>query len=238
MTDAHIIIAGDSNALGYLNTGAAPYAPTVRVQIWADTNGDNVGDAWNYMRPGVNTGTATNPAVWGAEVQIANRWLADNPTGYLWIVKNGETVKGGTTLYNDWHEGAAYFVSTTSSAAHAMANLGGGPFAFSEYQMAFVGLGENDANPAMAGGYLSELTSFDFSARAAWHVDELVEYRITTGAGDAASNLAVRQAQWQADMADDHMTSFKTIGMEMRPDGVHYADHVALGNMVYDNWIL
>ena len=61
MTDTAIIIAGDSNPLGYENNGPAPYTPTYKVQIWTDTNGDGVADAWNYMNPGVNTGTPNNP---------------------------------------------------------------------------------------------------------------------------------------------------------------------------------
>lgn len=225
--DAHIIIAGDSNALGFLNNGAAPYTPTVRVQIWT-------GSEWNYMRPGVNTGTETNPLAWGPEVGIANRWLADNATGYLWIVKQA---KGGTSLAADWHEGATWFANTTRETSEAMHNLDGTGFSFSEYQVGFIGLGENDANAEMAPGYLDRLVAFDFAARAAWNAAELVEWRITTGAGDEASNLAVREAQWQADMADMHMTSFRTIGFAMHADGVHYADHVQLGNAAYEGWV-
>lgn len=240
--DSHIIIAGDSNALGFLNTGPAPYSVTVRAQIWTDTDSDGRGDAWHYLNPGVNTGTLANPQSWGVEVQLANRWLADNPTGYLWIVKNAETVKGGTTLAGDWNpETGAYFHSTDASADAAMSNLDGTQFAFDHYDMAFIGLGENDAvNHQMASDYLANLTAFDLAARSQWGVDELVEYRITTGAGSAADNQTVREAQWQADMADDHLTTFKTIGYAMQPDGIHYAaaGHVALGNAAYDGWML
>lgn len=242
MSDAHIIIAGDSNPLGFLNTGPAPYTPSVRIQIWADTNADGIGDAWHYMQPGVNTGTPTHPTVWGSEVSLANRWLADNPTGYLWIVKNAETVKGGTTLAADWNPWTGpLFASTTQSAARAMANLDGSQFEFSRYEAAFVGLGENDAtNPAMAASYLVNLTAFNFAARSAWHVDKLVEYRITTGAGAPADNLAVREAQWQADQAYPDLVTFKTIGFAMQSDGIHYAEagHIALGNANYDGWMI
>lgn len=238
--DSHIIIAGDSNQLGFQNADVSPYAPTARVQIWADTNADGIGDTWNYLRPGTNTGTISNPTVWGPEVQIANRWIADNPTGYLWIVKDSETVKGGTTLALDWSpQTGAYFASTTHAASAAMHNLDGGQFAFNHYEGAFVGLGENDAtHPEMAAAYLDNLTAFNLAARAQWHVDGLVEYRITEGTGTAADNLAVRQAQWQADVADDHLVTFKTIGFAMRADGIHYADHIALGNADYDRWVL
>jgi hypothetical protein len=63
MPDAHIIIAGDSNALGFLNNGPAPYAPTAQVQIWADSRTGSY--QWNYMDPGFNTGTPANPQTGG-----------------------------------------------------------------------------------------------------------------------------------------------------------------------------
>lgn len=241
MTDSRIIIAGDSNPLGWMNNGPAPYAVTVRVQIWADTNADGIGDAWNYMNPGVNTGTLNNPQAWGAEVQIANRWLADNADGYLWIVKGTETVKGGATAADsfDPHTGPM-FASTTHAVNAAMHNLDGSQFEFDHYDAAFIGLGENDAaNPDMAPHYLADITEINAAARDAWHVTKLVEYRITEGAGTAADNLAVRQAQYQADMADPNLVTFKTIGFGVLADRVHYdaAGHVALGNASYDAWV-
>lgn len=235
-----IIIAGDSNPLGFLNNGPAAYAVTVRVQIWTDTDGNGTGDAWNYMNPGVNTGTLNNPQAWSMEVEIANRWLADNPTGYLWIVKNAETVKGGTNLANDWDPSTGFmFQSATRTINAAMHNLDGGQFAFDHYDAAFIGLGENDAvNHQMAVSYLPNIIEFNAAARASWHVTDLIEYRITEGAGAPADNLAVRQAQWLADQLDTNLTTFKTQGLAMAADGVHYADHIALGGLNYDGWVL
>lgn len=71
MSDSRIFTAGQSNDLGYLNNGPAPYVATARVQIFADTDGDGYGDVWNYMNPGVNTGMPANPTAWGPEVEIA-----------------------------------------------------------------------------------------------------------------------------------------------------------------------
>lgn len=239
--DARIIIAGDSNPLGYQNTGPAPYTPTVRVQIWADLDGNGTGDTWVYMNPGVNTGTKANPTAWGSEVQIANRWLADHPDGILWIVKNAETVKGGSSLGHEWEPfNGSLFVSATRSVNAAMHNLDGTAFAFSHYDVAFIGLGENDASsPAYAADYLPNIIEFNEAIRPTWHVSHLVEYRITEGAGAPADNLAVRQAQWQADQLDEDLATFKTIGFAMQPDGVHYAaeGHIALGNANYDGWL-
>jgi hypothetical protein len=236
--DAHLIIAGDSNALGYLNTGPAPYTPTARVQIWTDTNGDGVGDAWNYMRPGVNTGTPANPTDWGPEVQQANAWLQAHPTGILWIVKDAETVKGSTTLAGDWNPASGHmFASTTHAVEAAMHNLDGSAYAFTHYDVADVVLGENDAvNHDMAMAYGANLTDFIAHARTDWDVTEFVFSRINDAVGAAADNLAVRQAVYSVDVADDHAASFKTIGFAMQPDDVHYAEagQVALGQGFFD----
>lgn len=243
MTDAHVIIAGDSNGLGFLNNGPAPYTPTARVQLWVDTDGDGKGDDWNYMNPGVNTGTLSNPYAWGPEVGIANQWLNDHPTGNLWIVKDAETVKGGTTLAIDWNPtSGAYFASTAHAASAAMHTLDGGPYAFDHYDVAFVVLGSNDAaNHAYAESYAANLGVFDPAAREAWHVAELVMPRISDHVGTAEDNLLVRVAQWAVDQADPHMTSFKTIGYAMADDGIHYAHpdgFIALGLGSYDAWLL
>lgn len=240
--DAHLIIAGDSQALGFGNTGPAPYTPTVRVQIWADTDGNGIGDAWNYMNPGVNTGTLANPTVWGPEVGLANKWLASGEVGYLWILKSPDTVRGGTTLEIEWAPPhGSMFASTTAAASAAMHNLDGTPYAFSHYDAALVVLGTNDATiPAYADAYYANLGVFDPAARAAWHVDRLVEARITDEPGLAEDNLTVRQAQWQADQDDAAMVSFKTIGFGLQADHVHYdaAGQLALGAAAYDGWFL
>lgn len=241
MSDEHIIIAGDSNALGFLNTGPAPYVPTARVQIWADTNSDGIGDAWNYMNPGVNTGTPANPQDWGPEVAIANNWLAANPTGNLWIVKDAETVKGGATLAVEWNpQTGSLFASTTHAAQAAWANVHGGPWSFDHYDAAMIVLGENDAEvPAYAQAYQTNLHAFDAAVRASWNARTIIESRIEDTMGAPADNQAVRVAQWAEDQADPLMASFKTIGFEQQPDHVHYdaAGHIALGNGFFSGWV-
>lgn len=242
-----IIIAGDSTALGWLNTGPAPYAVTVRVQIWTDTNADGIGDAWHYMNPGVNTGTLNNPTAWGSEVQLANRWLAAGggsagPDDYLWIVKGSETVRGGATLADHWDpDTGAMFASTTRAAEAAMRNLDGTAFAFDHYDAAFIGLGANDAtDPAKAAAYGENIVAFNAAARSAWRVTKLIEPRTTDGPGAPADNLAVRQAQWQVDQDDPQLVTFKTIGFATLHDRIHFAaaGQVAMGDASYDGWIL
>ncbi len=247
MPDGHIIIAGQSNALGYLNEGPAPYAPTARVQIWTDTNGDGVADAWNYMRPGVNTGTPANPHDWGPEVQIANDWLRDHSTGYLWIVKDAQTVKGSTGLAEDatqidWspHSHGEMFDTTIQAANDAMRNLSGGQFAFDHYDAVMWMQGEQDAyDPAKAAAYQANLTELVADARADWHVTDFIMGRITATAGAAADNLAVRNAEYTVDYNDPFVASFKTIGFEMQSDNLHYdaVGQVSLGNGFYDGWM-
>lgn len=240
MTDSHIIIAGQSNALGYLNDGPAPYCPTARVQIWTDTDHDGRGDAWNYMLPGTNTGTLANPHVWGAEVEIANRWLAENPTGYLWIEK-GDSVKGSTGLAEDaqafdWSprsDGEMYDRATAGIDA-ARSNLDGSPYAFDHWDAVMWMQGETDAtSQASASAYGANLAELVSAARADWSVTQFVVGRISEA---GAYSLDVRQAQWALDQADDDLVSFKTIGLEMRADGIHVADQIRLGGGFFNAW--
>lgn len=241
MTDTRIILAGQSNALGFLNNGPAPYQPTARVQIWADTNGDGVPDAWNYMLPGHNTGTLANPDVWGPEVGFANRWLASHPFGYLWIVKSA---KGSTGLAMnpgagilDWspESSGELFATTTSIVVAAKANLAGGQYAFSAYDALLWMQGEQDAtDQTAASAYLANLQDFITHVRASWFTNKVVIGRITDSA-NLAYNAAVRIAQWQAFMDDAQAPSFKTIGFDMQPDLIHYSapGHVKLGAAFY-----
>lgn len=240
MDHKYMIVAGDSQALGYGNIGPAPYTPTVRVQIWADTNGDGQGDAWNYMNPGVNTGTPNHPTVWGAEVEIANQFLASGSLGYLWIVKGRDTVHGGTKLADEWDpDTGAMFASTTAAANAAMANLGGGPYAFSQYDVALVLLGTNDATDhAAAVGFEANLEAFAPAARDAWHVTHLIVPRITDKPGAADDNLAVRVGAWSADQDDAYLHGFKTIGLGLQADDLHHdaAGLTAIGAAAWGLW--
>lgn len=244
MSDTHIIIAGQSNALGYLNVGPAPYAPTARVQIWCDTNGDGVPDAWNYMLPGQNTGTLANPSCWGPEVQFANRWLSANPTGNLWIVKNG-CVKGSTALAQDDTNGvldwspestAELFATATTTIQAAKANLAGGQYAFTTYDAVLWMQGEQDATSLVsANAYLANLQDLITHVRSSWSVIRFIIGRISDSAA-LVNNAIIRIAQWQVFMDDPNAPSFKTIGFPRRQDdNIHYTDegHIMLGNAFY-----
>jgi hypothetical protein len=233
MTDAHHIIAGQSNALGYLTTEPAPYLPTGRVQIWCDTDGDGVPDAWNFMRPGANTGTQANPLCWGPEVGFANRWLAGNPAGNLWLVKAG-CVKGSTELARDDAQGVLdwspestneLFATATTTIAAARAALNGGPYAFTGYDSCLWLQGEQDAmDQGHANSYDGNLRDFLTNVRANWSVNKVVIARISDSVA-LPYNEAVRLAQWSVWMDDPaNSPSYPTKDLPRRQDNIHLTD--------------
>ena len=230
------LFAGQSNTLGYLNEGPAPYVPTARVQMWTDTNGDGVGDAFNYLRPGWNTGTAANPHAWGPEVAFAAEWLDHNAEGTLYL---GKVAKGSTGLAQDegaldWSpESTGELFDQATRVSHDMrATLGVERLDGIAWMQ-----GETDAtDAAKASAYHDNLAEFAQEARFEWGATDIALGRI--GAAGAYSQ-AVREAQWLLDQEDDHLTSFKTLDFGLRPDGLHYdaEGQIALGNAFYDGWI-
>jgi hypothetical protein len=246
MTDAHLIIAGQSN-VGF-NTDTADliaYVPTARVQVW-DAAGNGGSGAWEYLHPGFNaSGLPTEPAASGFAVREAQDWLAAHPTGNLWIV---QTAHGSTGLAQDatqfdWspHSSGEMFAQATATISAAMHNLDATPYAFTAWSAVDWMQGETDAtDPARANAYDANIREFIADARAAWHVDQIVVARITDTAG--AYTLPVRVAEWGLDngsapVADVH--SFKTIGFEMQADRIHYdsAGEVALGDAFFTSTI-
>jgi hypothetical protein len=238
--DEHVILAGQSEALGFENTGPAPYAPTARVQIWTDTDHDGQGDAWNYMLPGVNTGTVANPAVWGAEVEQANRFLAQHPNdgAVLWIVK---VARGDTGLAQDSSHGEMFDLATaeTNAARH---NLDGSPYGFGAWDVLDWMQGETDAQSmAKAGAYGQNVRAFIGAARDAWRVHEVVVGRISGVWGPADANALVRQAQWNLDNGDAPMEgvhTFKTMDFPKLPDGHFDAEGQLQLGTAFAGWLL
>lgn len=228
-----ILLAGQSNALGFGNTDPAPYIPTARVQIWTDTDGDGMGDAFNYMLPGHNTGTASQPHAWGPEVGFAQAWLEANPDGVLWL---GKVAKGSTGLAEDagaldWSPGSAgeLFDQAAFVSWQMRSNLGVGHLDGVAWMQ-----GETDAyDPAKAAGYAVNLRDFVAEAREEWAVTEFALGRISH---TPTHSEAVRVAQWLVDQEDDHVASFKTIGYGMQADGLHYdaSAHLAIGRGMFD----
>jgi Ca2+-binding RTX toxin-like protein len=190
VTSNLVVVAGQSNALGYGALSTSPpswYVNTAQVQIWVDTNNDGVADAWNYMNPGVNTGTSANPTAWGPEVAFADAWVREHPGGeILWIVKSA---KGETSLYpftgtpptginGDWYPGQTdsgdMFAATTAKIAAAKANLGG---TFDTTVLWFQG--ETDSNNSTwANAYGSNLSTLQSNAASQWGASRFLLGRI------------------------------------------------------------
>lgn len=225
---AIVLLAGQSNALGYLNTSPAPYAADPLTYIW-----DNDHAWWVQMQPGVNTGTPENPADWGPEVAFAQAFRAAHPDEVLAIVKS---VKGSTGVAEDpnqldWSPAShgEMFDLTTARLHAAEAAIG----AVAPDQVFFMGMETDATDAGKAGHALENLTDLVAHMRADWGATDIGLGRI--GAAGAYSQ-DVRVAQWSVDQADPHLTSFKTIGFEMQPDGLHYdaAGQLALGQGFFD----
>jgi hypothetical protein len=250
MTATRIIIAGQSNALGYLNTGPAPYVPDARVQIWCDTNADGVPDAWNFMNPGANTGTLANPNVWGPEVEFANQWKSKNvgSNDSLWIVKEG-CVKGSTYLQEetangvlDWSPESTneLFATAHATVLAAMANVAGNPAeAFTAYDALLWMQGEQDAtDQTAADNYNVNLRDFLSHVRdptVGWAVNKVLIARIA--APLTAYHDTVRLAQWAVSFDDlANSPGFATKDLPLRNDSLHYTDqgHILLGRRFWN----
>lgn len=226
-----ILFAGESNN-GHLNTGPAPYEPTARVQIWVDSDGDGLKDAFHYMRPGFNTGLPNQPDAWGPEVEFANAWLAANPgTEILWI---GKEVKGSTTLADDWSDGQAMFERAELTANRMLANLGR-----DHLDAVLFTQGVNDAfDFAKAGAYEDRLTVFAEDVRDQWMHDPNGQIVLARVVASVPFGGIVAAAQVAVDANDVHLQSFSMDGFEFRDDGFHLSavGYVELGRSMFDGW--
>lgn len=232
-----VLINSQSNGIIPGNTGPAPYTPTAKVQIWTDTDGDGVGDAFHYMQPGVNTGTLKNPTAWGPEVGLANEWLkGDHPDDeYLWLGKAGQ---GETGMVFDPdardlspRSDGELFDFAVLQARNMQANLG-----YDHLDLLILHQGETDAYSASkAAAYKPALLEYVDAARAEMRVQDIVIGRIND---TAPYSQAVREAQWQVDQGDDHIVSFKTIGFGLQADRIHHdaTGAIQLGTSDYEAW--
>lgn len=208
MTTQVLIVAGQSNALGFQITGAelpSWYAPDARVQIWTATG-------WQTMEPGVNCGIKHQLGAWGPEVGYAAAWLADpaNAGQTLYVVKHTD---GGIGLAAnpgavDWSPSSVgeMFDGATAKVAAAKATLTG-PF----HTTALWFQGEQDAtNATDAGNYATNLAGLQSAAATSWGVDDFQYGRISTG---LAYNDVVQAAQ---------SAGFDTDHEPKQADGLHF----------------
>lgn len=226
-----VVLAGQSNALGFGNTGPAPYVPDPLTFIW-----DSLKHWWVQMAPGVNTGTPANPADWGPEVAFAQAFRAAHPGEVLLIVKS---VKGETGLAVrpgiDWSPASHGEMFDLTAERIAAARAAFGPHAPPVDAVLWMQGEEDAADRAAAAAYGPNLQSFLAAVRARWGAEEVVLGRI----GQAGAwSQDVRAAQRSVDQADGHVTSFDTIGFGLQGDGLHYdaAGQLALGRGFFDAW--
>jgi hypothetical protein len=233
-----VLFAGQSNALGYgMDKSTLPlyldqfdFGPT-----YIRTN-----DAlyWGQLDPGVNTGTPNYPQAWGPEVAFAYSFRLAHPTEPLLIIKS---VKGETPLEfgpgMDWSPSSIgeMFDITSARVDRAMAD-GGWPLP----QAVFWIQGEQDAlSLASATDYKLNLSHLIDVQHGDWSAmgSPFIIARITDSPYLPYSQ-AVREAQWQLDQERADVSSFKTIGLPMQADGVHYGweGHVTIGRNFFEAW--
>lgn len=162
-----ILNAGQSNALGFTLTAADLPASLSgwsdpHAQIWNPLTG-----SFQTMVAGTNTGTPTNPRVWGPQVQFAYEWVQNHPGDILYIV---DVFKGSTGLardasQQDWSpasRGELFNQATTTlAAARAVVNLPLSAVLWTQ--------GEQDAiDAAKAGAYQANLANLFTNIRSSW----------------------------------------------------------------------
>jgi len=224
---AFIITAGQSNAMVFGNSGPAPYAPTSRVQIFD-------GAHFVEMLPGVNTGTANNPGVWGPEVAIANRWLSDNPSGTLFLLKSahGSTGMAQDPAELDWSPASRgeMFDITTHLVDAAKAELGalGQPATVTAVMWVD---GEQDAISATkAAAAVPNLVAETIAIRAAWaDFGTPVIFARLDSAQHLPFEAEIQHAQDLVAASLPDVSVVNTDTLPLQADHLHYAADGAIG---------
>lgn len=206
-----IALIGQSNAGGWTNNGPAPYNPTAQVQIL-------VGDHFETMTPGVNTGTAADAAMWGPEVGIALEWISRSAET-LYIVKStkGETGLAQDPDSLDWSPLSQGELFDIATGKVALAKLITGL----QLTHTFIVQGETDASSeATSAVYLDNLELL----LNAWGGDETLSITDDSFAWSAAVIAAQRQ--------HEHIEVEHTFS----PDNIHYdaVTQLAIGHAFGD----
>lgn len=178
-TPSLIVVAGQSNALGYsLGPADLPphlQAPIAKVQIW-----DPAHRAFTPLRPGVNTGSPNNPGNWGPEAQLAFRWSQEHPCGDLRVVKyaRGETGLARVPNDRDWSPSSNDDVwdKATAEIDAAKAALKAQGLSL-RVSAVFWMQGETDAqDAAKAAAYRQNLTELVMRFRTRWGDEQTSVY--------------------------------------------------------------
>jgi len=213
-----VMVAGQSNALGYLTAADVPEAfrtADPQVLIWRD-------GAFQPLQPGRNTGSPNRPDAWGPEASFARAWRAARPDRPLYVVK---LARGSTSLAPA--EGPDWSPSSGELFAQAGAELEAAKAALraqglSPRLAAVVWVqGESDAvHPVMASAYRTNLTSFIQALRQGWSAADTPVAMARIGRIGSHADQ-VRAAQAAVDKADPLTVSVDAEGLPMQPDGLH-----------------
>lgn len=233
-----VLIAAQSNGIiPGVTANALPerlQAPDPMVHIW-------MGDHFEILTPGVNTGGPNTPTAVGPEVEFAARWRADHPGEELYLVKSAKGSTGlamdpGELDWSPWSHGEM-FDATTVKLRQAQAALAaeGKP---SDLSAVVVIIGEQDAVSALkAEAHFPNLTDFFVQIRATWGDPSTP---IVLARLDVAQNLPfldqVRNAEHLAAGTTAHVALADTDSLTLQPDRLHYdaAGAVGLGDEIYD----
>lgn len=228
--DELIVVAGQSNALGYrLSDADLPprsYEPDPRVQIWT-------GRGFATMEPGRNTGAPANPQCWGPEVAYARAWLADHPKGTLHVVKYARGSTGlAASADRDWApESGELFAETTAAVRAARRAL---PQPAQVSAILWIQGEQDAAAPETAQAYAGNLARALPIMRLRWGDPEtpVLVGRIAPTLRYAAT---VRAAQAAVVEADPLAASVDTADYPLLPDRLHFAaeGQLRLGAALY-----
>ena len=210
-----IIVAGQSNALGYLNNSPAPYVVRPSIVIWNN-------NTWEPMNPGVNTGTPTNPYAWGPEVGFATKWWLNHGDEVLYIVKSA---KGSTGLdldpyAQDWSPASTNELFDITKDKIAASSIGNATVLWAQ--------GEQDAaNELAANAYAQNLEDLKEAAFNEWGA---VNWINAKDSSPLPYSSIIQDAQGAQ--------AVETESFKKQPDNLHYnADgQFDLGLGFYEHW--
>lgn len=238
--ETFVICAGQSNALGFqLDQSVLPVhlqSPIANALIWDTPNA-----VWQTLRPGYNTGTASNPQCWGPESEFSYQWTLAHPGKKLYVVKS---VKGSTPLAldpvgQDWNPASVgdLFDTCTNTVVAAKSNLANASVDYRVTNILWM-QGEQDASVAnYAPLYQTNFTNFIANARTRWGDGDNTSVtfgRIHLGTGFAyGSNVRAAQANVAATVSGVYMVD--TDSYTMQGDNLHFsaADQVSLGGSMF-----
>lgn len=214
-----LINSGQSNGLGYKLT-AADLPEHLKVP-----NGVTmilVGNVFQVMQPGANTGTEANPHVWNATVAWAHEWHAANPGQTLYVVNH---VKGSTDIAADpdrldwspdsrgelWDQLAAKVEIAKGilgeTTEHFLFNLGE----------------EAAAHPHKAAAHEANLTDFFSELRFQFgDPDSSITLARLNSDVELIAEAAVQAAQDAVAAADPHTFIVNTDGFGLQADRLHW----------------